>query len=362
MRTLIDLLLPSAAFVKAGPSPCTASAFVTPKYLCKFIRNTPSLSAIVFDWEDDDESRDDDGAPIHNAKKPKATVYESLYSSYGIGGSGGNSASYTTDDSDTTFEIHVPPPSSQSIKDVHAIIADHISHDRQRVGSLARLAVAFAPSDQPLDIQSLDHVGVHSVDGQHMEIEAVMCDQSDCTSVLVPVTFPHECQEGTGGNFENTESMEACVIENLDELDNEASNTLELMEELHSPIIQYPEWWVSALSVGDPELVQEALTIQRLLNGEEFANDVRNLVCKALDIDSNQSYLISKALVADIGPAGFCFKAITPAGSGGKEHVVEAFFAFDSGEARSTCTGTCRNEASGLRLAVLTAVEGSISN
>ena len=357
MRTLIDLLLPSAAFVLTGPLSCTASAFVTPKYSCKSIRNTPPLTAIVFDWaDDDDESNDEDGAPNHSAKKPKATVYESSYSGYSIGGSAGSSVSYTADGSDTIYNPHAtPPPSSQSIKDVHAIIADHISHDRQRVGSLARLAAAFAPSDQPLDIQSLDHVGVHAVDGQHMEIEAIMCDQSDCTSVLVPVVFPHECNEDTSGNIENTEIMEACVIENLEELDDQAKHSLELLEELQYPVIQYPEWWISSQSMGDPELVQEARTIHRLLNGEEFANDLRNLVCKALGIDIQQSYLISKALVADIGPAGFCFKAITAAGPGGKEHVVEAFFAFE-GEARH------RNEASGLRLAVLTAMEGSASN
>ena len=357
MRTLIDLLLPSAAFVLTGPLSCTASAFITPKYLRKSIRNRPPLTAIVFDWaDDDDESNEKDGAPNHNAKKPKATVYESSYSSYSIGTSGGGSESYTTHGGATTFASYaIPPPSPQSIEDVHGIIADHISHDRQRVGSLARLAAAFAPSDQPLDIQSLDHVGVHAVDGQHMEIEAIMCDQSDCTSVLVPVVFPHECNEDTGGNVENTESMEACVIENLEELDDQAKNSLELLEELQYPVIQYPEWWISSQSMGDPELVQEARTIQRLLNEEEFANDLRNLVCKALGIDIQQSYLISKALVADIGPAGFCFKAIMAAGSGGKEHVVEASFAF-GGEARS------RNEASGLRLAVLTAVEGSASN
>ena len=354
MRILIDLLLPSAAFVLTSPSSCTASAFVTPKYSCKSIRNTPPLAAIVFDWtDDDDESNDEDGAPNHSAKKPKATVYESSYSSYSIGTSGGGSESYG---SETIYHPYTTtPPSPQSIEDVHGIIADHISHDRQRVGSLARLAAAFAPSDQPLDIQRLDHVGVHAVDGKHVEIEAIMCDQSDCTSVLVPVVFPHQCNEG-GGNIENTESMEACVIENLEELDDQAKNSLELLEELQFPVIQYPEWWISSQSMGDPELVQEALTIQRLLNGEEFANDLRNLVCKALGIDIQQSYLISKALVADIGPAGFCFKAITVAGSGGgKEHVVEAFLAFE-GEARS------RNEASGLRLSVLAAVEGSASN
>ena len=356
MRILIDLL-PSAAFVLAGPVSCTASAFITPRYLCKNLRNMPPLAAIVFDWEDDDdESNEKDGAPNHSAKKPKATVYESSYSSYSIGTSGGGSVSCATDGSDTIYNPYATtPPSPQSIEDVHGIIADHISHDRQRVGSLARLAAAFAPSDQPLDIQSLDHVGVHAVDGQHMEIEAIMCDQSDCTSVLVPVVFPHACNEDTSGNIENTDIMEACVIENLEELDDQAKNSLELLEELQYPVIQYPEWWISSQSMGDPELVQEALTIQRLLNGEEFANDLRNLVCKALGIDIQQSYLISKALVADIGPAGFCFKAITVAGSGGKEHIVEAFIAFE-GEARS------RNEASGLRLAVLAAVEGSASN
>lgn len=337
----------------AGPVSCTASAFITPRYLCKNLRNMPPLAVIVFDWEDDDdESNEKDGAPNHSAKKPKATVYESSYSSYSIGTSGGGSESYG---SETIYHPYTTtPPSPQSIEDVHGIIADHISHDRQRVGSLARLAAAFAPSDQPLDIQRLDHVGVHAVDGKHVEIEAIMCDQSECTSVLVPVVFPHQCNEG-GGNIENTESMEACVIENLEELDDQATTSLQLLEKLQCPVIQYPEWWISSQSMGDPELVQEALTIQGLINGEEFANDLRNLVCKALGIDIQQSYLISKALVADIGPAGFCFKAITVAGSGGKEHVVEAFLAFE-GEARS------RNEASGLRLAVLAAVEGSASN
>ena len=340
----------------AGPSSsCTASAFLIPKIAIR-VCNTPPLSAIVFDWnEDDDESNDGDGAPIQSAKKPKATIYESSYSSYSSGGSG---ESHTTNGGGITYDPYVTPlPSSQSVEDVHAIIADHISHDRRRVGSLARLAAAFAPSDQPLDIQTLDRVSVHDVDGHHMEIEAVVCDQSDCTSVLVPVTFPHACKDGTGGSVESTESMEACVIENLEELDEQAKDSLELIEELRSPAIQYPEWWISSQSIGDPELVQEALTIQQLLNGEDFANDVRNLVCKALGIDSNQTYLISRAIIVDIGPAGFCFKAIAAACSGGREHVVEAFLEFD-GEARSTCA---RNEASRLRTAVLAAVEGSSS-
>ena len=258
--------------------------------------------------------------------------------------------------SDATYDPHIQTPSLQAVEDVNAIIADHISHDRQRVGSLARLAAAFAPSDQPVDIQRLDRVGVHAIDERHVEIEAVMCDQSDCTSVLVPITFPHECEVSTDDDSSDsestrrsTESVEACVIENLEELDEQTRTTLDLMEELSSPVLQYPDWWISLQSLGNLELVQEALTIQRLLNEEDFSNDVRNLVCRALGIDANQSYLIDKARVVDIGPVGFCFKAIAAAGTGGKAHVVEASLAFDDGEARI--------DAGSLRSAVLLAVE-----
>jgi len=137
-------------------------------------------------------------------------------------------------------------------------------------------------------------------------------------------------------------------------------------DELHSPVVDYPGWWVSSLEVGSRDLVVEANTIKELLNADdELAIDVRNLACMGLGLDLRQNYLISKAVVADIGPAGLCLKAVAAVagasrtGSGGTDygdgtstdhHVVDVSLPFG---------GEPRMHAASLRSAVLSAVDAA---
>ena len=322
-------------------------AFVDASFSSAFARQQRTRHhAIIYGWEDPDENtKGINYDNNHSASEPS-------YRSYDYGGD--------------MYYAHPFPSSPLSLshfgsrpEQINNVIAKHINQDLNRVGSLSRLAVAFASPDHPLDMSHLDHVDVVAVDGHHIDIEAVVCDRSECASLLVPVTFPHDCIE-----TDDAANMEACVLENIDELDDQARTTIDQMEteqdELHASVINYPDWWVSSSHVGSPELVTEAKTIKELLNADNgFANDVRNLACMGLGFNLQQSYLISKAVVADIGPAGFCLKAVTAVasttdtGGGGTNpdhHVVDVALPFG---------GQPRMDAASLRLAVLSAVDAA---
>jgi len=215
--------------------------------------------------------------------------------------------------------------------DKNVMLAERISLDDEKTCKLARLAVAFSPPEQRLTMKHLDSVHVVCVDEQHIEISAMMCEE-ECVSVLIPLTFPHSCESDDG-------DMEECVLENVDEMDAVAEVKISKMSERSEGFTEgcsqndyddmnlcasnkpydFPTWWVQpndqqlGLNVADSmDLYKECQSIVRLLNEEDFQEDMISLAAKGL-YDSlgadGCDYQMQKAVVAAVGPVGLCLRA-----------------------------------------------------
>mmetsp|Transcript_16105 Transcript_16105/g.22925 ORF Transcript_16105/g.22925 Transcript_16105/m.22925 type:complete len:377 (+) Transcript_16105:120-1250(+) len=209
-------------------------------------------------------------------------------------------------------------------------LAIALSENPERQALLARLASAFSPEGLSLPIENLTHVKVVAVDSKHIEISAIVCEDEQCVTILVPISFAKECSLG-----DNCNNIENCVLQNLFDLDGYAysilndKNTKKLGSH-HQSIdisceewdtkqlaslytkqrIEYPPWWV--LPERDTELEDQCETIKRLLNGENFKLELLALTKMGMSCSKefNSFTSVDGATVSAIGPAGFCFKVM----------------------------------------------------
>lgn len=224
--------------------------------------------------------------------------------------------------------------SGESCSPVGTAVAESLSFDSQRAGHLARLAVAFSPPDRALALDRIERVDVLCVREDHIEIEAIICEDGGCVSLAVPVKFPRDCQPHNGASG----ALEGCVMQNLDELDVQAGSLLKVADEarqtnafntqyfdelsvLNDPIQTLPDWWVPPSSMGGygasgymtgtvtNDMASEGESIRALLNDAEFQPDVKALVTDQLRKLEDGDYAVLQAKVGLVGPAGMCFKA-----------------------------------------------------
>jgi hypothetical protein len=232
-------------------------------------RSTSSLAALIYGWDGGDDSEE---------------------------------FAYT----DSQFDVGMGQCSP-----VGTAVAESLSYDTDKAGHLARLAVAFSPPERSLTLQDIEKIHIVCVREDHIEIEAIICEDGGCVSLNIPVKFPKACDA-------QSEWMEGCVMRNLEELDVEAESTLLIMEEeredeedldelcqLNSKV-QYPSWWVPPEC--DNTLVAECDNIKRLLNDEEFQPDIAALAQDVLNESVEEGYVVKSVRVAIVGPAGICFK------------------------------------------------------
>lgn len=197
-------------------------------------------------------------------------------------------------------------------------IADSISQSTEQTASLARLAVAFSPPEHSIKLEDITQIQVIQVSNSHMDLSAVVCDESQCVTIFVPVPFQHDC---SGCCDSDHSSTEACVLNNINELDVEAQQLLnqrnlgspqeekELLRSLYdSSNLQYPSWWVSPQTY---EMSEESLHITNTLNQDGFQNQLQALAKKGLE-STQDGYLfeVKRAAVCSIGSAGFYLRAI----------------------------------------------------
>lgn len=192
-------------------------------------------------------------------------------------------------------------------KDEHAVsLKDTLL--REGVDSLARVAAAFAPSEHAINLKDIDHVDVLGIDGNHIDIEAVVCQEDTCVTHMVPVPFPHPCPP---------EEMEGCVLDNVGQLDAQAEVKLKDMEwteahEVHmlrsfqdlasmNQGLDFPDWWVPIPS----SMSEDCDGILEVLNQKDFTSDVRALAVRALSyLDDGERLEAETAIVIAICPAG----------------------------------------------------------
>ena len=292
-----------------------------------------------------------------------ATIFE--WEDNSISSSSGSNPTYS-------FENETP---NKIRNEDYTSMAETITQNKDKTASLARLAVAFSPPDQRFNIEDINHIHIIEVTNDHIEISAVICDEADCLTLLVPISFPHDCG-GSSSNIGTTElidAIEECVLDNIFELDVEAQEVLrqrhiekhqeasdqqqELLNALYrSDDVQFPSWWIHP--IGN-DMVEECQKIKGILNQHGFQTQVKALTCNGLVYcDDGKMFEIHKAAVCAVGPAGFYFRAIATK----KEEFVKNQLAeeytildiphkiFSSGGSRPI------SDASELRAAVLGAV------
>jgi len=202
-------------------------------------------------------------------------------------------------------------------------VATELSSDPAIASTLARLASAFSPPGFTIDPANVNDVRCLSLDNRHLEIEAVVCDDLECSSLLVPVTFPEECNVDGDG-------LQDCILRNVHRLDvtgetvlqerehvfaedQEAQRALEVLQSLGSEYLQsapgslLPSWWVPPSSAEDDA---ECNLIQQLLNGDDFQDMTRGLATYYMLHKSNDlgEKVIRTVSVKAVGPEGMVLK------------------------------------------------------
>jgi hypothetical protein len=227
------------------------------------------------------------------------------------------------DESESTNSLF----STSSSSDRNSALVDFLSHDR--ITALARLAVAFAPPGHALDLRDVEHVQVLRVDENHIDIQAVVCEQDGCVTLQVPVTFPHPCSEG--------DELQECIMGNLGELEVQAETFLRTVEWkesnyedvqagqrewqvlLETDDLHFPDWWVHPET---REMRGECQSVRNLLNEDSFLAEIRALTGMALaESDAvistddghadTSDWTVEQAAVAAVGPAGLLIRAAT---------------------------------------------------
>lgn len=185
---------------------------------------------------------------------------------------------------------------------------------------LARLAASFSPVGHAIDRKHIQTVRCSSLDNRHLEIEATLCDDYECNSLLVPVQFPQECGWETRNN-----TFEECVLSNVNSLDQEEERrsllynepsfanlsaesvyaTLESAEELLRDAPSYfPDWWIPANTKED---VSDCELLKGLLNEDDMMDARVNLLGRVRNSESNEVRFVE---VRSVGPMGLILKVI----------------------------------------------------
>ena len=123
-----------------------------------------------------------------------------------------------------------------SVDDASSIfdnVAVQLSTDPTITGLMARLASTFSPSGFDINIENINQVRLQSLDSNHVEIETVVCDEAECSALLVPVMFQEECAVGD----DDYSFLAECVLSNMHYLDATGEENVE--KEL--PIFQEEE-------------------------------------------------------------------------------------------------------------------------
>jgi len=227
-------------------------------------------------------------------------------------------------------------------------IAETISYDPDRLGSLARLAVAFSPKDQTLQLDQIERVEIMCVSQKHIDLQAIICEGGGCLSLAVPIQFPKACDMDT--------QLEGCVVSHLADLDENSASVVLAHTQVEASghiswdmaaHIDYPSWWIHPTT---PQLVSECQAMCSILNDDEFQPEVLALVREAMKNDWS-GFVATEVRVARISPAGFCFKAKATAPGSIAVRILDVFSPFPGSvktsvdELRATILGTVATAA-----------------
>jgi hypothetical protein len=169
------------------------------------------------------------------------------------------------------------------------------------VAPLARLAVGHNPHGG-LHLQQIEQVSVRNVAPSHVDIEAVVCEQDGCVSLLVPVPFTQPCAPS---------AFEDCVVRQIQELDSVQLQKATFPLETTAPI-EYPSWWIYPTATATLEFAQECTALLGILQEPTFRDDVRTVVTKELrrmlSLEAADVVQVQQAHAVAVGPCGLIFR------------------------------------------------------
>ena len=218
-------------------------------------------------------------------------------------------------------EWHFGPLSQEKFIEAYNQLATLLGSE---TSTLAKLASAFSPPGYDIILANVNDVRCASLDNCHLEIEAVVCDDSECSSLLVNIDFP-------GGCCILDEGLEECILRNIQRLNAEGETVLQKREQIFaeeeesrramdvlgsldseylkssSASAALPSWWEPPISAED---VEECNLIRQLLNGGDFCDMLRGLAGNAMQHNSSDELegTIRAVRVTHVGPAGMILK------------------------------------------------------
>jgi hypothetical protein len=150
---------------------------------------------------------------------------------------------------------------------------------------LARLAASFSPVGHEIDMKHIKTVRCAALDNRHLEVEATLCDDLECNSLLVPVIFPNECLWESASD---SLTFEDCVLTNVNSLNREGERRLQQEHTFANPEAEsvyttlesasnllrdapsvFPDWWIPPKTkdhVSECELLRELLNDDDMLD------------------------------------------------------------------------------------------------
>ena len=195
--------------------------------------------------------------------------------------------------------------------------------------------MTHSPSHQGVKLKDITEIHIIKVTNDQIEISAVVYDESQCVTLLIPVAFQHDCSSCVSSSaghrhqqhhhHTEEECTKACVIENIYKLDTEAqllllehdkNDSLNLTNQEaistmdnNESLVQLLSWWISP-DANNHELYDECILMKTILNQENFQPQMKTWAAKILQTDSfsnNANTLmehIQKVVVHAVGPSG----------------------------------------------------------
>jgi hypothetical protein len=206
---------------------------------------------------------------------------------------------------------YIDDTASESCTASGVAVAESLSYDPNRVGSLARLAVAFSPPERALTLDQIEHLDILCVESDRIHIQAMICEDGACVSLSVPIKFPQACGDDSW--------LEGCVMNHLEQLDksvpphlliNNINNNADLLDNIEDTN-NLPSWWIPPPTL---EFQTECRSMRDILNEAEFSLEITALAQESLDHDVlslHHDDPVQRVLVAQVGPAGLWFRVQT---------------------------------------------------
>jgi hypothetical protein len=231
----------------------------------------------------------------------------------------------------------------------HTHVTELLLQGQEKIATLARLAATHC-QDSSLILENIQDVHVISVDNEHIEISAIMCNDDSCVSVLVPVQFLNPC------NVEDDSNLTECILENILDLDELALKVIQqkdlwnnidldglLMEEyLSQPENSYPIWWISAeesintRSTHSHDMdencsLNDFQDMKRFLNNDNFEKEITSFARQLIASNEKKGYQVFRARVTEVGPLGICLRAMVLDRTSSPEQglVIDIYHQFD---------------------------------